>query len=253
MRPGEVVEAFPGMEPGVEFLEPGDDHFVELGVELSVVYALRAFRLPVQVGASRPGVLVLDAAVEYMPVELGPNSPLLWARADAFDTKSQPGEDLVHEDDGGLLSVALVNLEYAKPGAIIGGAILVVRPRAKGYGRQELDVELNLVSRKRLLRSAVALFSSAVLHVLGQLVDGGNIEQPPNGASAEKDVVIAEKIHMDPGRAEVKGLPHVQDLLHHVPGGSPGRCVRSGRSIFPDVEFLRRSHRTRMVELQSDN
>lgn len=87
------------------------------------------------------------------------------------------------------------------------------------------------MSRERLLVSVVALFSPAVSHVRGQAVHAGDLEQPPNGPSAEMDVVVAEQVHADPGRAEVIGLPQVQDLLHHVPGGGPGRCVRSGRSV----------------------
>lgn len=134
MGPFEVVETLPDLKPGVEVLEPRDDHSFELAVELFVVNAVRALRLPVQVGASRPDVAVLDAAVEYVPVELGPKlTPVVGL--EALDAEGQPGEDLVHEGNGSLLSVALVDLEDANPGAVIDGGVLVVRARAGTEGR----------------------------------------------------------------------------------------------------------------------
>lgn len=137
MGPFEIIETLPDLEPGVELLEPRDDHSFQLAVELFVVNAVRALRLPVQVGTSRSDVAVLDAAVEYVPMELGSKlTPVVGL--DALDAEGQPGEDLVHEGDGGLLSVALIDLEDANPGAVIDGGVLIVRSCAVAEGAKNL-------------------------------------------------------------------------------------------------------------------
>lgn len=64
MGPFKVVEALPGLEPAIEFIEAGDDHSLELTIELFVVDSVRPFCLPVQIGTARPNVAVLDALID---------------------------------------------------------------------------------------------------------------------------------------------------------------------------------------------
>ena len=169
MGPLKVVEVLPGLEPAVKLIEAGDDHSLELAMELFTVDSVRAFRLPVQVGASRPDVAVLDAFVEHVPVELGTELAGV-VGLDALHLKRQPRQDLVHKGDGGLLGVPVVDLEDPDPGAVVDRRVLVVALPMARQRIEEFDVHLELVPWQRLFVAPVALRPPAVAHVRGQAV-----------------------------------------------------------------------------------
>jgi len=108
MGPGEIAEAFPLVELGVEELGVVDDLAGEQPVELFVVNAMRAFDLSVEPRRRGPDVDVLEAFVQEVPVEAGLELGA-GVGLDLHHFEGQLLEHIVDESDCGLLVEAFVD------------------------------------------------------------------------------------------------------------------------------------------------
>ena len=146
----EIVEVFPLLELLVEQAGVVDDDTVEHSVELFAVDSVGSLHLAVQPGSGRLDIHVPDATIQDVPVErsleLGPV-----VRLDGLDLEGKLLEDVVEELDRGLLVVPGVDPEHPEAGAIVDGRVLVVLLSRPGQGLDELHVDLDPVTRERLL------------------------------------------------------------------------------------------------------
>jgi len=93
---------------------------------------------------------VLDAFIQHVPMkevsELG-----AVVRLDHFRTERQPRENFVDELNRGLLLAFLIELQHPEAGAIIDGRVLIVPSSSSRDPRKELHIELDAMTRFRLL------------------------------------------------------------------------------------------------------
>ena len=85
---------------------------------------------------------------------------------DTLDIEGKLSQDVVYESDRGLLGVALVDPEDSDPRAVIDSRVLVIGTPLREW-LEELDVDLELMTRQRLFTAAEALFPPAVAHARG--------------------------------------------------------------------------------------
>src|SRR5712692_4908341 len=108
MGSGEIVEALPLVELGIEELGVVDHLASEQPIELFVVDAMRSLDLAVEPRRRWSDVDVLNAFVEQVPMEAG-----LELRAvvglDLHEVERQLLDDVVDELDRGLLIQALID------------------------------------------------------------------------------------------------------------------------------------------------
>jgi hypothetical protein len=144
MRPGQVVEALPFGQLGlqidvvlvgeelIEFLLVGSVRPSDLSVELR--------RCGFDVGV--PHTLILDMPVEFgleFMAVIGP---------DFTDAEGEFADDVIDEVDGVGLSVAAIDLERPYAGCIVDGGILVAPDFCFSFAdeSEEFDVDLDLVA-----------------------------------------------------------------------------------------------------------
>ena len=108
MGSGEIVEALPLVELGVEELGVVDDFASQQPIELFVVDAVRPLDFAVESRRRWPDVDVLDAFVQEMPVEASLELGSI-VSLDLHDFERQLLEDIVDEFDRGLLVEAFVD------------------------------------------------------------------------------------------------------------------------------------------------
>lgn len=116
------------------------------------------------------------------------------------------------DDFGPNLIILLIDLQDAKPGAIVDGRILVIKFPVLRDSLQELDINLDpmpghglLVSLPTFQVSLISLIDRKPAHL--QLV-----EDPPDAGAADVDIMIAFKINHDFPGPKMVGLPQIDDL-----------------------------------------
>src|SRR5713101_8242094 len=171
------------MELGVEELCVVYDLAGEEPIELFVVDAMRALDFAVEPRRRWSDVDVLDAFVEQVPMEAG-----LELRAvvglDLHDVERQLLDDVVDELDRGLLIQALIDPQDPQASAVIDGGVLVVLFAHSLDGLDELDVDLNRMTRLLLLVALPAFGMALVALRRRQAVEVSPLEDPPDPGRA---------------------------------------------------------------------
>src|SRR5712691_8926832 len=150
MGSGDIVEALPLVELGIEEFGVVDNLAGEQPIELFVVDAMRPLDLTVQPRRRWSDVDVLNAFVEQVPMEAGLELGSV-VGLDLQDVEGQLLDDIVDELDRGLLIQALVDPQDPQTSAVIDGGVLVVLLALSLDRLDELDVDLNGVARLLLL------------------------------------------------------------------------------------------------------
>src|SRR5262249_62374389 len=102
--------------------------------------------------------------------------------------------------------------------------VLIVLLRAASDRSEEFDVDLQLVTRQRLLVPLEAFLTTPVPHVRGEPAYAGALQQPPDARLADRQGVIASQVHADASWAEVIVPAQIEDLLDNVCGRRTGRA-----------------------------
>src|SRR5258708_2572539 len=155
MGSGEIVEPLPLGELGIEKLCVVDNFAGQQPIELLVVDAVRPLDFAVEPWRRWPDIDVLDAFVQEVPVETSLELTSV-VGLDLHDLERQLLEDIVHELNRRLLVQALVDPKNAQASAVVDGRVLVVLLADSLDGLDELDVNLNGVTRLLFLISLPA-------------------------------------------------------------------------------------------------
>ena len=137
MGSGEIVEALPLVELGVEELGVVYDFAGEEPIELFVVDAMRALDFAVEPRRRWSDVDVLDAFVEQVPMEAGLELGSV-VGLDLHNVERQLLDDVVDELDRGLLIQSLIDPQDTESGTVINGGVLVVLLRTPLMGSMNL-------------------------------------------------------------------------------------------------------------------
>ena len=121
-----------------------------------------------------------DATVHDVPVELGLELGAV-VGLDLFDLERQLLEHVVEELDCCELVVLGVDPQHSQPRAVVDRGVLVVLLRSSSWhGIDELDVNLDLMARERLLVALPAAVMCLVSLVGGEPVQIKPFEDPPH-------------------------------------------------------------------------
>src|SRR5690606_13494926 len=142
------------------------------------------------------------------------------------DAKGQPAQHLVDEADRGPLGARVVDLQDAKARAIIDGGELIQPATRSRNALQKLDVELQAVSRLRLLIPLPALPVPLVLLIRREAMHSVPAQDAVHRGARDANLVEPLQVRRDAAWPEVIVLAQIQDLADDLPRGGARRPMR---------------------------
>ena len=140
-----------------------------------------------------------DVQVLDMPVELNAKLRAVIC-LNGLHSERQPREHIIYEVTGVLLVVPLVYFEHAQAGAVINGRILPVAFTLSRNGCEELGVNLQPMSGKRLFITAPLLMLWLMSLVLWQTIKAMASQDAIYRLVSNHDLVVAQQIQANTPR-----------------------------------------------------
>src|SRR5687767_3420862 len=136
----------------------------------------------------RPDVHVADVELLEMPVKVGLEFGAV-VRLNDMHAEGQSPENVVDEGDGCSLIAGVVDLQHAKPGAVVDRGELVEASARAWNPLEKLDVDLQAMARLRLFVPRPAVRLAAVLLIGGQPVHPVLAQNAMDGRTGDREAV----------------------------------------------------------------